>query len=101
MELLTKTWLGDKTLNARQQESQVLIAFLFSLFLSLFLPSSLPSFLPFLFLGLHPWHMEVPRLGDETELQLLAYATATATQDPSRVCNLQTQLTATLDPLTH
>ena len=30
--------------------------------------------------------MEVPRLGIELELQLLAYATAT--QDPSCVCNL-------------
>ena len=34
-------------------------------------------------LGLHPQHMEVPRLGVELELQLLAYATATATRDPS------------------
>ena len=33
-------------------------------------------------------HMEVPRLGVESELQLLAYTTATATQDPRRVCNL-------------
>ena len=32
----------------------------------------------FCFLGLHPQHMEVPRLGVESELQLLAYATATA-----------------------
>ena len=42
------------------------------------------------FLGLHPWHMEVPRLGVELELQLLAYvtATATATWDLSLVCNL-------------
>ena len=38
----------------------------------------------FCFLGLHPWHMEVPRLGVESEQQLLAYATATATQGPSR-----------------
>ena len=30
--------------------------------------------------------MEVPRLGAELELQLLAYATATATQDPSHIC---------------
>ena len=36
-----------------------------------------------LFLGLHPWHMEVPRLGVQSELQPLAYATATAMQDPS------------------
>ena len=40
------------------------------------------------FLGPHPWHMEVPRLGVELELQLLAYTTATATPDLSRVCNL-------------
>ena len=40
------------------------------------------------FLGLHQWHMEVPRLGVESELQPLAYARATATRDPSRVCNL-------------
>ena len=32
--------------------------------------------------------MEVPRLGVELELELPAYTTATATQDPSRVCNL-------------
>ena len=42
----------------------------------------------FVFLGLHLQHMEVPRLGVESELQLLAYATATAMQDLSRVCNL-------------
>ena len=33
-------------------------------------------------------HMEVPRLGVELELQLLAYTTATATQDPSHTCDL-------------
>ena len=32
--------------------------------------------------------MEVPRLGVESELQLLAYTTDTATQYPSHVCNL-------------
>ena len=32
--------------------------------------------------------MEVPKLGVESELQLLAYATATATQDPSGVWDL-------------
>ena len=32
--------------------------------------------------------MEVPRLGAQSELQLLAYTTATATQDLSRVCDL-------------
>ena len=37
----------------------------------------------FFFLGLNLWHMEVPRLGVQFELQLLAYTTATATSDPS------------------
>ena len=32
--------------------------------------------------------MEVPRLGAQSELQLLAYATATAMADPSRLCKL-------------
>ena len=40
------------------------------------------------FLEPHPWHMEVPRLGVESELQLPAYTTATATQDLSRACNI-------------
>ena len=34
------------------------------------------------------WHMEVPRLGVESELPLPAYATTTLTQDLSCVCNL-------------
>ena len=42
----------------------------------------------FFFLGLHLRHMEVPRLGVESELQLLAYTTATVMPDPSRICNL-------------
>ena len=36
----------------------------------------------FYLLELHPWHMEVPRLGIGSDLQLLAYTTATAMQDP-------------------
>ena len=32
--------------------------------------------------------MRVPRLGVESELQLLAYITATATWDPSHICDL-------------
>ena len=38
--------------------------------------------------GPHPRHMEIPRLGFESELQLLAYSTATAIPDPSPICNL-------------
>ena len=30
---------------------------------------------------LHPWHMDVPRLTVELELQIPAYATAPATRD--------------------
>ena len=33
-------------------------------------------------------HMDVPRLGVESELQLPAYTTATAMPDPSHICNL-------------
>ena len=42
----------------------------------------------FVFLGPHPQHMKVPRLGVQLELQLPAYATATATPYPSRVFDL-------------
>ena len=42
----------------------------------------------FSFLGRHLWHMEVPRLEVELELQLPTFITATATQDPSCICNL-------------
>ena len=46
-------------------------------------------FLVFLsFLGPHPQHKEVPRLGVKLELQLLAYTTATGTQDLSIICDL-------------
>ena len=41
-----------------------------------------------LFLGPHPRHVEVPRLGVEWELQPPAYTTATATRDLSHVCDL-------------
>ena len=46
----------------------------------------------FSLLGLHPWHVEVPRLGVESELQRLGYTTATATQDLSRVFDLHQSL---------
>ena len=37
----------------------------------------------------HLQHVEFPRLGLKLELQLPAYATATATRDLSHVCDLQ------------
>ena len=42
----------------------------------------------FVFLGLHPWHMEVPRLGVHSELQSPTYTTAAATRDLSHICDL-------------
>ena len=41
-------------------------------------------FIIFFFLWLHLQHMEVPRLGVESELQLLAFTTATAMWDLRR-----------------
>ena len=45
-------------------------------------------FLFLFFLGLHLQHMEVPRLGVEAKMQLMAYTTATATPDLSLICDL-------------
>ena len=46
--------------------------------------------------------MDIPRLRVESELQLSAYATATATQDLNCICNLRhsSQKHWILDPLT-
>ena len=52
--------------------------FLFVLFFFFFL----------VFLGPHPLHVKVPRLGVELDLELLAYATGTAMWDLSCVCHL-------------
>ena len=49
---------------------------------------NLRLFLVFFFLGPHPRYMEVSRLEVKSELQLLAYTTATATPDPSHVFDL-------------
>ena len=40
-------------------------------------------YLFFVFFGPHLQHMEIPRLGVKSELQLLAYTTATAMWNPS------------------
>ena len=63
-------------------------------------PSPTLFFFFFLF-RLYLQHMEVPRLGVESELQLLAYATATAMQDPSRIYKLHhsSQQCQILNPL--
>ena len=58
-------------------------------------------FILFCFLGLHPRHMEAPRLRIKSELQLLAYITATAMQDLSCIYDLHhsSQQRQILNPL--
>ena len=53
-------------------------------------PRILKSFFFFfsIILGMHPWHMEVSRLGVKSEIQLPAYTTTTAMWDPSCICDL-------------
>ena len=50
------------------------------------------------FQGLHPWHTEVTRLGVESDLCLLAYATVTSMAGSEPHLQLTPQLTAMLDP---
>ena len=55
----------------------------------------------FLFLSLfkaHLWHMEVSRLGVESEPQLQAYTAAMATLDPGRIYDLHHSSLAMPDP---
>ena len=51
----------------------------------------------FFFLGMHLWNMEVPRVEVQWELQIPAYITAIAMQDPIHICDLQ-QLMEMPDP---
>ena len=45
-------------------------------------------FVCFAFLGPHMQHIEIPRLGVESELQVLGWATAISMQDLSHICDL-------------
>ena len=61
-----------------------------------------PSMLRYMvFLVPHVRHVETPRLGVESELQLPAYATAIATPDPRHICDLHhsSQQCRILNPL--
>ena len=53
--------------------------------------------------GAHSWHMEVPRLGVKSELQLPAYTTATEIQDLRCICDLHhsSQQCQILNPQPH
>ena len=53
-----------------------------------FISPYLTLFYFIVFLGPHLQHMEILRLGVQLELQLPAYTTATATLDPSCICDL-------------
>ena len=53
------------------------------------------------FLGLHQRHMEVPRLGVESELQLPASTTATAMWEPRAPSATYTPAHSNAGPLTH
>ena len=66
--------LSDRKPGPGEQESRAIAATSFFLF--------------FFFLGQHPRHLEVPRLGVEWGMWPPAYTTATATWDPSWVCDL-------------
>ena len=66
-----------------------IINLFYFIYLFIYLFTYLLTYL-FCFLGPHPRHMDVPRLGVQPELQLPAHTTATAVWDPSCVCNYTT-----------
>ena len=70
------TWRGGDEKEKSRSPHKEDCSFFF--FLLVFLPFPWPL----------PRHMEVPRLEVESGPQLPAYARATATQNPSHVCNL-------------
>ena len=72
------SWKSKYLLNIRYY--RVTANFLYNIIVTIF----------FVFLGPRPRHLEVPRLGVQTELEMAAdtTATATATPDLSHVCNL-------------
>ena len=49
-------------------------------------------FFSFFFLETYPWHMDIPMLGVKSELQISAYAMATAKRDLSLVCEIHHSL---------
>jgi len=62
--------------------------YMYTLQLQFFSHLSFSFFISFTFLGPHLQHTEVPRLGVQSELQLLTYTTVTAMPDPNRICDL-------------
>ena len=83
-------------IGAETVEIDFIFCIIIIIILICFLGLHLLSLLHFFLLQLHPWHMEVPRLGVESEWQVPAYTTATATQDPS--CVFDPHHSSRLDP---
>ena len=79
---MSEAWLGHYFHKDLQIVKKLLsgfnIYFIFILF-----------YLLFFFLGPHPRHMDVPRLGVESELQPPAYDIATAMRDPNHISDLR------------
>ena len=63
---------------------------IFKNFFSFILPYPRPKY--GIFGNPYPQNMEVPKLGVDSELQLLAFTTATAMPDPSHICDLHCSL---------
>ena len=72
-------WLQERQASANTKNHPLLNSHFLFIFYFYFI---------FCFLGLHLWHMKVPRLGVESELQLPASTTVTATWDMSHICDL-------------
>ena len=66
----------------------VYVSGLFQVELYLWARSVSSFFLSAFFFSAVPLHMDIPRLGIESELQLPPYASTTATPDPCYICNL-------------
>ena len=85
MTFKKKKTLPDKNEKKNKKKKKKFFKFLFNkffffLFFFFFFFFFFLLFAFFFFFGLHPRHMEIPRLGVESELQLQAYTTATATR---------------------
>ena len=99
LSLMKRLSFQQRINSAPESNSQLTVCVLlyFYALICLSIPKQIPHctdywnfllFIYFVFLGPLPRHMEVPRLGVELELQLPAYAKATATQDLSHVWGL-------------
>ena len=93
---------AHQSVGIKQNPGQVRVFLFVCLFVCLFTSRVVELYLfCFCFLGLHPWPMELPRLGVESELQLQDYTTATTMRNLSHVFDLHpsSQQCGILNPL--